>query len=87
MTGLAPEKVSPEISLFTIDADKFPLLKEAESYIQTATLSAGDCLYIPSFYFWQSKSLDQYSTLLGFSYETESKLTEYFIRAIHSGVL
>lgn len=33
LTGLAPENVSPEISLFTIDADKFPLLKEAESYI------------------------------------------------------
>ena len=87
MTGLRPESVSPDISLFNIDAEKYPLLKEVESYVETATLRPGDCLYIPSFYFSQVKSLDQYSTYIGFLYESESKLTEAFIKGIHHGVL
>ena len=49
---LNPQEVPEDISMFEMNPFKYPLLDEVSSYIQTAELSKGDCLYIPNFYFY-----------------------------------
>ena len=76
-----------DVSLFVMNPDKYPLLNEVSSYIQTTTLTKGDCLYIPQFYFYQYLSNKDDAVFLSFTYETSSKLAQVFIDAIHAGVL
>jgi hypothetical protein len=46
------EKVDPKqspVNFFNIDFEKYPYAKNAK--FLDATLNAGDCLYIPAFYY------------------------------------
>jgi oxalate decarboxylase/phosphoglucose isomerase-like protein (cupin superfamily) len=84
---LNPQEVPEDISLFAMNPNKYPLLNEVSSYVQTSELAKGDCLYIPNFYFHQYVSNSGDAIFLGFAYESSSKLSELFINAIHNGVL
>ena len=56
---LPPEKIPDDINLFAFDHEKYPLLHQIyeEGYILAATLSPGDCLYIPAQYYAQSRTM------------------------------
>ena len=49
-----PKNESP-FSFFGQRKDKFPLAKQAR-YIE-ATLEAGDCMYVPAYYYVETKTL------------------------------
>ena len=49
---LDPLTVPRELDLFKIDGERFPLLQEIEEYILEATLEKGDCVFIPSMYWF-----------------------------------
>ena len=84
---LSPQEVPEDVSLFEIDTTKYPLLDQVSSFVQTAELRKGDCLYIPQFYFYQHVSEQGDAMFMSFTYEASSKLTELFVNAIHAGVL
>ena len=85
---LPPTEAPEDISMFEINADKYPLLDEVKDYIKTVKVAKGDCIYIPNYYFYQFRTTSKSDSIfLGFEYDTSSKLTELFIEAIHAGVL
>jgi hypothetical protein len=84
---LNPAELPEDISFFQDMPDKYPLLSEVRGYIQSTTLKKGDCVFIPSFWFYQYKSEGKNAIFLNFFYESSSKLSELFVDAIHSGVL
>lgn len=50
---LNPRALPEDLNLFEIDEDKYPLTKilEEDGYVLNAKLNAGDCIYIPAFYY------------------------------------
>ena len=48
-----PHTLPEALDLFKIDAEKFPLLDEVREYILEAELSKGDCIFVPSLYWYQ----------------------------------
>jgi hypothetical protein len=77
------------LNLNKVDGDKYPLLQELEDegLILKATINKGDCLYIPAFYYEQSTTITDESTMLTFTYESASRLTDLFFEAINNGLL
>jgi hypothetical protein len=84
---LKPTDVPQDINLFHVNKDKYPLLAEAEPYILKAWLQAGDCIYIPAYYFMQTSTKSEQSIILTFGYESHSKLTDLLFDAINDGIL
>ena len=56
---LPPADIPDDINFFQLNEQKYPLLKQVESYILKATLSSGDCIYIPAYYWFQTKSTSE----------------------------
>lgn len=52
-----PEVVPEDLDLFKINAEKYPLLEEVKKYILEATLNKGDCIYVPSMWWTQFKTV------------------------------
>lgn len=75
------------IDLFDIDAQKYPLLLEVKDYILSVRLDAGDCLYMPQFWWVAFASRNDVSIFLQFTYESSSKLTELLFEAIQEGLM
>lgn len=49
---LNPVEVPEDISMFSNNPQKYPLLQEVWDYIRVAELKKGDCIYIPNFWFY-----------------------------------
>jgi hypothetical protein len=62
------DSVPEEINFFDIDKEKYSLVNQLSETgaIQTTVLNAGDCMYLPSFYFWQSRTHMDDTTMLSF---------------------
>jgi len=75
---LKPSALPIDMNLFDIVEDKYPLTKEIldDGYILTATLKTGDCLYVPAFYYSQSRTLSEESIMLHFTYPPSSVLSD-----------
>ena len=84
---LHPTALPKDITFFTVDAEKYPLMAEIKDHIQTTTIKKGDCLYIPSLYWSQSQTLEGESMLITFTYEPASKLSNLLFTAIEAGAL
>jgi len=84
---LNPTEVPEDISLFTRNDEKYPLLGSVFEHVKAVKLERGDCAYVPNFWFTQHVSLNKEAIFLTFQYESSSKLTELFIEAVHAGVL
>lgn len=84
---LLPTEIPPDINLFAINGEKYPLLKQVGDYILSATLRAGDCLFVPAYSWYQTRTLSEQSMLLKFGYESHSKLTDLLFDAINEGIL
>ena len=82
---LHPTALPEDITLFKVDAEKYPLMDEIKDHILGATLNKGDCIYIPSLYWEQSRTLSDRSMLITFTYETASKLTNILFTGIEQG--
>ena len=82
-----PNEIPADIDLFAVDSEKYPLLGQVENHILKATLEQGDCIYIPAFYWYQSKTLGEQSMLFTFGYESHSKLVDLLFDAINDGIL
>ena len=80
-----PTALPEDITLFKVDAEKYPLMDEIKDHILGATLNKGDCIYIPSLYWEQSRTLSDRSMLITFTYETASKLTNILFTGIEQG--
>jgi len=63
---IKPFEIPDDINLYKIDEAKYPLLKQIEKHILKATLTAGDCIYIPVYHWFQTKSFSEQSMLLEF---------------------
>ena len=50
---MEPLALPEALDLFSIDAEKFPLLDEVREYILEAELQKGDCIFVPSLYWYQ----------------------------------
>lgn len=72
---LSAEQIPEDVNLYKIDKEKYPLLEQVSSYIQTVKLQKSDCIYIPAFFFMQIRSLADLSITCGFYYDSSSKLT------------
>ena len=70
-----------------IDTSKFPLFLEAK--VLGVTLNAGQCLFVPAFYWIQSqtKTGNEHSILVNFQFETHSELLNLLFQAIDQGIL
>ena len=75
---LKPSDLPVDMNLFDIAGDMYPLTKEIldEGYVLTATLNTGDCLYVPAFYYSQSRTLSEQTTMLHFTYPPSSILSD-----------
>ena len=84
-----PETIPDDINLFDYDEFKYPLLAQIaeDGYIISAKLEAGDCMYIPAWYYQQSKTLSKQTIMLNYAFEESSTLTGLFFGAINEGVL
>ena len=80
---LLPEE-SP-LDFFNVNENKYPLFYKAK--VLDAVVEKGGCVFIPSFYWVQSKTLSKESTLLNFEYESHSELTSLLFDAIDTGIL
>jgi len=49
---LHPRALPEDLSLFKINAEKYPQLEAISEYILTVSLEKGDCLYIPELYYF-----------------------------------
>jgi hypothetical protein len=58
-----------------------------DGYIISAKLEAGDCMYIPAWYWQQSRTISKQTIMLNFAFEESSTLTGLFFAAINDGVL
>eukprot|EP00350_Pseudokeronopsis_sp_OXSARD2_P004529 CAMPEP_0170548412 /NCGR_PEP_ID=MMETSP0211-20121228/6740_1 /TAXON_ID=311385 /ORGANISM="Pseudokeronopsis sp., Strain OXSARD2" /LENGTH=167 /DNA_ID=CAMNT_0010853963 /DNA_START=494 /DNA_END=997 /DNA_ORIENTATION=+ len=65
------------LNFFNVNTTQYPLWKDVKLY--DVTLTEGQCLFIPAFFWVQSQTLtDEYSILVTHEYENHSKLTEMF---------
>ena len=58
------------MNFFSPDYEKFPQMKNA--VIIEAKLEAGDCMYIPAFYYVQSETMVGESKFLSYEYAPHS---------------
>ena len=80
---VAPNQLPDALDLFAIDAEKFPLLDEVRDYVLEATLNKGDCVFVPSLYWFQYETQGDESTLLAFEYQPSSKFVDLLFKAIN----
>ena len=81
-----PLALPEALDLFSIDAEKFPLLDEVREYILEAELSKGDCIFVPSLYWYQYETQAKESTILAFEYQPSSKYVDLLFKAINEGL-
>ena len=84
------------INLFNPDFEKYPSAKHINHFYQD-TLKAGDCIYIPAFYFYQTSGVAETQPMKGeykpaaitvsFKYKAHSRMLEAFYDAIETGIL
>jgi hypothetical protein len=55
------KKHETPVNFFDVDSERFPYAQLVN--FLTATLNAGDCMYVPAFYYIQSRTLED-STIL-----------------------
>lgn len=83
------EKYEPDVSpvnFFKENLQHFPLTTAAKMY--TVELNPGDCLYIPSYWWYQSESTGTRKTrMFTQEYESSSKLAGMFIAMLEQGIL
>lgn len=78
--------VPKELDLFNIDSERFPLLAEVEEYILEATLEKGDCVFIPSLYWFQWETQGHRSIIMSWDYSASSVLVDLFFQAINQNL-
>ena len=84
---LLPSEIPEDIDFFNVNKDKYPLLAQIEKHILATKLKKGDCLYVPAFYWVQTRSHSEQSMFLTFGYESHSRLTDLLFDAINDGIL
>ena len=80
--------IPKEIDFFNIQAafEQYPLTKIADEHIQFTILQKGDCAYIPSLYWMQSKITSDHAMFLNFYYEESSKYASLLFEGIRQNV-
>jgi hypothetical protein len=72
-----------------VDFEKFPFAKQV-NFIDV-TLNAGDCMYVPAFYYVQSKTTstegNQESMILYQTYAPHSNLVDIMMNALEEDVM
>ena len=84
---LHPTALPNDITLFNVDEEKYPLMDQTKDHIQHVEIEKGDCLYVPSLYWMQSKTISSEAMMMTFVYETSSKLSDLLFTAIEAGIL
>ena len=75
------------MEFFNLKAGKYPLMAQIKRNILSTTLKTGDCMYIPSLHYVQSRTHSADTMLLTFTYESASKYVNEFFKAIEGGAL
>lgn len=79
---LHPTALPEDITLFEINAEKYPLMESIKDHILSATLNKGDCIYLPSLYWVHTRTLTDEAMLITFTYEPASKLVNLLFKGI-----
>ena len=85
-----PPTASP-IDFFNIDYDHFPFAKQV-NFLEV-TLEAGDCLYVPAYYYIQSKTVGlQGSTqietiMIARTYESHSAFVDLMLEGLEKEIM
>lgn len=84
---LSPNESPLDFFDMTLNATQYPLFQEAK--VLSVVLSAGQCLFIPTFYWVQSQTLtgDAHTVSVQFEYESHSELLNLLFQAIDQGIL
>lgn len=77
------------VNLFAINFDHHPFAKQAR--IIEVTLNAGDCIYIPAYYFVQSQTLTKdgidETIMVAQQYASHSQFVDLIFKGLENGVL
>ena len=57
-------------------------MESIKDHILSVTLTKGDCIYLPSLYWVQSRTLTDEAMLITFTYEPASKLVNLLFKGI-----
>ena len=68
------------VNFFEPDYEKFPLMKNA--VILEAKLEAGDCIYIPAFYYIQSETVVGESKFVTSEYAAHSQIVDMVMNSL-----
>lgn len=79
---LNPTLLPEDMNFFDIKRTKYPLLKEVEDYILTATMNKGDCLYIPYLWWVQTRVVSSEVTSITFTFQPSNRLSALMFEAI-----
>ena len=82
---LHPAMLPKDITFFDIDAEKYPLMAEIEDHILTSTLEKGDCIYVPSLHWIESRTLTEEAMLVTFTFKPASDFITQLFTAIDDG--
>jgi hypothetical protein len=81
---LAPEETP--LNFFTnVNTTQYPLFERAK--VLGVNANKGACIFVPAFYWLQTKTTSKESTLLTFEYESHSELVSLLFQAIDQGIL
>jgi hypothetical protein len=84
---LQPNESPIDFFSTNVDSSKFPLYSETK--VLGVTLKAGQCMFVPAFYWVQSetKTGNEHSILVNYEFETHSELLNLLFQAIDQGIL
>lgn len=68
-----------------VNTTDYPLFDYAK--VLTVEVEKGQCLFVPAFYFMQSQTVTDKSTIVTFEYESHSELVALLFKAIDKGIL
>ena len=78
-----PPKETPLDFFTNVNSTRYPLFAEAK--VLSVEVEAGQCLFIPAFYWMQSKTLltgNEMAIIMNFEYESHSELLNLLFSAI-----
>ena len=68
-----------------VNTTRYPLFQQAKVF--TANVKEGDCLFVPAYYWVQSKTISDASMIINFEYESHSEMNTLLFEAIDQGIL
>ena len=73
------------VDFFKVDLEKFPFAKYV-SFIDVE-LKAGDCLYVPAFFYLQSQTMAEETVMITLQYAPHSQILDMIFNGLDSQII